>query len=187
MTSYLNAMRNYFNFKGRASRSEFWLFLLFVVILSIITLILDEVSGFADEGAMVFTGLLSLIHLIPSISVSVRRLHDINKTGWWLLIGLTGIGQIILIVFYCLESTAGQNRYGPDPRHNGSTMGHSGSYSAYQPAGGTTQHPQPPYAPQAASSGVIEQIEKLTSLRKQGAIDEAEFSRLKTDLLTKGS
>ena len=63
------------------------------------------------------SGLFSLAVLIPSIAVSVRRLHDIDRTGWWVLIGLVPlVGQIVLLVFHVLDSTPGPNRFGPNPK-----------------------------------------------------------------------
>ncbi|MBM2391495.1 DUF805 domain-containing protein, partial [Sulfitobacter pseudonitzschiae] len=130
MTKYLNAMRNGFNFHGRASRSEFWLFFLITWVMSVITVTLDAALGFADEGALVLTGILYLVHIIPSLAVSVRRLHDIDKSGWWLLISFTGIGAPILLVMFCLAPTKGQNHYGPALDGTQAPDAHSGLYSA---------------------------------------------------------
>jgi len=100
-------------FDGRAGRAEFWWFVLAVTIVNVILSILGQVST-------IFTvvGLLwGLAMLIPSIAVAIRRLHDTNKSGWFLLIALIPlIGAIILIVFYATQGDPGPNNYGaPDP------------------------------------------------------------------------
>lgn len=101
---------HYVTFSGRAPRSEFWYWTLFVFILSVIANILDAILGIPAIGAIVSLGLL-----LPGISMGIRRLHDIDRTGWWMLLGLTGIGAILLIVWACFKGTTGQNTYGPDP------------------------------------------------------------------------
>jgi uncharacterized membrane protein YhaH (DUF805 family) len=87
MRGYMNAMRRYFDFSGRSSRSEFWFFVLFYIIIYIVAAIIDAfVFGAGERGGMgILTSIVVLAHLIPSISVSVRRLHDIDRTGWWVL------------------------------------------------------------------------------------------------------
>src|SRR5262245_60667493 len=85
---------HYVKFDGRAPRSEFWYWILFVVILQIIAQIVDALIGIPALEAIVSLGLL-----LPGISVSIRRLHDIDRTGWWILLSLTIIGSILLIVW----------------------------------------------------------------------------------------
>ncbi|MEL6947726.1 MAG: DUF805 domain-containing protein [Pseudomonadota bacterium] len=82
---YVSAMRKYFQFSGRASRKEFWMFTLIFMIGSILLSIVDAMVLGAADGNGILSGLWSLAHFIPSISVAVRRLHDINRTGWWIL------------------------------------------------------------------------------------------------------
>jgi uncharacterized membrane protein YhaH (DUF805 family) len=101
---------NYVNFSGRASRSEFWFWILFGVIISIVANVIDAFIGFPVISAVV-----ALALLLPNISISVRRLHDIDRTGWWFLLTLTIIGSILLIVWACFKGTDGPNTYGPDP------------------------------------------------------------------------
>jgi len=85
MNSYTNAMRRYFEFSGRSSRSEFWFFVLFMVILLVIASIIDQfVLGSEGPGILYF--IVAIVHLIPGIAVSVRRLHDIDRTGLWVLL-----------------------------------------------------------------------------------------------------
>ena len=101
---------HYVNFSGRAPRSEFWYWTLFGFILSIIANVVDAMLGIPALSAIVSLGLL-----LPGISMGIRRLHDIDRTGWWLLLCLTGIGAILLIVWACFKGTTGSNTYGPDP------------------------------------------------------------------------
>lgn len=112
MEWYVGVLKKYAEFGGRARRKEFWMFVLFNVLISLALGIVDAVIGFGLLGA-----LYGLAVLVPSIAVSVRRLHDIGRTGWWVLVGLVPlIGLIILIVFAVMEGQAGSNQYGPDPK-----------------------------------------------------------------------
>lgn len=105
---------------GRATRSEYWWFILFNIVLCLAAFIVGA-ALFGDGGAAIFIGLAGLGILIPSIMVSIRRLHDRNMRGWWLLLTfIPNIGQLILTVIYILPSTEGPNRFGPDP-HNPAT------------------------------------------------------------------
>ena len=126
MQWYLKVLKQYADFDGRARRTEFWMFVLFNVLVSIVLGIVDAMIGtatFYGSGSMVsfspglLGGLYSLAVLIPSIAVTVRRLHDTDRSGWWVLIGLIPfIGSIVLLVFACLEGTRGPNAYGMDPK-----------------------------------------------------------------------
>ena len=116
MNAYTDAMRRYIDVSGRTSRSKFWLFVLFYIIIYIVASVIDSVafgSGFG-QGFGIVTGIVSLVHLIPSITVGVRRLHDTDRSGWWILISLIPlIGAIWLLVLYCFSGTPGGNRFGP--------------------------------------------------------------------------
>jgi uncharacterized membrane protein YhaH (DUF805 family) len=104
---------HYTKFQGRASRSAFWWWVLFQIIVESVAAILDY-AIFSNLG--VFYGLTALALLLPSLSVSIRRLHDTDRTGWWLLIYLIPvIGFIVLLVFFLTDSDTGPNRYGPGP------------------------------------------------------------------------
>ncbi|NLF84006.1 MAG: DUF805 domain-containing protein [Candidatus Gastranaerophilales bacterium] len=105
-----SAFRNYVNFQGRASRSEYWYFILFLLIGGIIVGIIDKAS---DSNT--FRMLFDLATFLPSLSVAVRRMHDINRTGWWVLLPLTIIGIIPYIYFLVIKGTEGENRFGADP------------------------------------------------------------------------
>jgi uncharacterized membrane protein YhaH (DUF805 family) len=102
---------NYVNFSGRAIRSEYWYWVLFVCLAEVVTSIVDYAIGFN-----LTTGLFGLAVLLPGIAVSVRRLHDLDRSGWWLFLGVIPlIGAIVLIVWFCSRGTVGPNRFGPDP------------------------------------------------------------------------
>ncbi|MEO3433885.1 DUF805 domain-containing protein [Inquilinus sp. CAU 1745] len=105
----------YVKFGGRSSRSEYWYWVLFILLVQLVLGVIESaVLPITSRGILV--GIFGLIVLLPNIAVSVRRLHDIDKSGWWLLIGLIPIlGVIVLIVFFCLKGTDGDNRFGPDP------------------------------------------------------------------------
>lgn len=105
--------QNYCNFSGRASRSEFWWFVLFNFILSAV---ISIVFCWSQDTMNVITGLVNLALLLPSLGLAVRRLHDIGKSGWWIFISLIPIvGWILLIVWYCKDSQMETNEYGPVP------------------------------------------------------------------------
>ena len=101
----------YATFSGRAARSEYWYWTLFVFVVSIGLAIIDNLLF--GSGIGVVQSLFDLAILLPGIAVAVRRLHDIDRTGWWLLLGLAPVvGGIILLVWFCLRGTPGRNRYG---------------------------------------------------------------------------
>jgi uncharacterized membrane protein YhaH (DUF805 family) len=101
---------NYVNFSDRASRSEYWYWVLFVILAEIVTSIIDYAISY-----QVTTSLFGLAVLLPGIAVAIRRLHDLDRSGWWVfLVCIPLIGAIILIVWYCSKGTEGPNRFGPD-------------------------------------------------------------------------
>jgi uncharacterized membrane protein YhaH (DUF805 family) len=130
-------LRRYAEFSGRSRRKEYWMFFLLMVALGLIAGTVDTVLGFGTtyrevSGAGYSAGwavnngplsiLLVLATFIPSLAVTIRRLHDLDKSGWWVLICLVPlIGAIVLIVFMCVEGTRGTNRFGPDPLAEGRT------------------------------------------------------------------
>jgi len=106
---------DYFNFQGRSTRSAYWYFVLFLIIGGFITAIADLLL-FHPENVGPINGIFSLATIIPSLSVFVRRLHDIGRTGWWLLLALIPIiGWIVLIVWACQPTVPQTNEYGPPP------------------------------------------------------------------------
>ena len=106
---------NYVNFSGRAGRSEYWFWVLFAVIVVAIGKIIDAIMFGNASGLSPITSILELAIFLPGLGVTVRRLHDIDRTGWWLLISLTIIGAFFLIYWYCQPGTPGPNRFGPNP------------------------------------------------------------------------
>lgn len=120
-------LKRYFDFEGRSRRKEYWMFTLFYALLMIAALVVVGI-GAASSGesgelnavgmlGLSLLGLIVLICFIPSIAVQVRRFHDQDKSGWFVLLNLIpSIGGIIVLVFMCLEGTRGENRYGPDPK-----------------------------------------------------------------------
>jgi len=119
MNWYIEAFRKYAQFSGRSRRREYWFFVLFNFIVALALGIVDAAIGlgFEESRMGVLSGLYTLVALIPGIAVSVRRLHDTNRSGWWLLVSLVPIvGIIILLVFYLQDSDAGPNQYGANPK-----------------------------------------------------------------------
>ncbi|MCX8649903.1 DUF805 domain-containing protein [Gilliamella sp. B2776] len=104
--------KNYINFKGRARRKEYWMYMLFILIASFFTIILDKSLGLDLNITTIFL----LATTLPTLAVSVRRLHDTDKSGWWLLLQLVPFGNIILFIFFLMDSTPGLNRFGQYPK-----------------------------------------------------------------------
>jgi uncharacterized membrane protein YhaH (DUF805 family) len=102
---------NYVNFSDRACRSEYWFWTLFVVIADIVAFGID-----AAIGMQIVSSLFGLAVLLPGIAVVIRRLHDLDRTGWWIFIWFIPlVGWIILLIWFCTRGTDGPNRFGPDP------------------------------------------------------------------------
>jgi len=105
--------RQYVTFSGRAGRPEFWYFMLFVVLGGILTVVLDFGLLGADGDLSPLNTVFSLATMLPQLAVGVRRLHDTDRSGWWILIGFIPlVGIITLIVFWCQAGTQGRNRFG---------------------------------------------------------------------------
>lgn len=127
MKWYIKVLKNYVTFSGRARRKEFWMFILFNAIFAFVAMMLDNLCGttfkFEMHGMTVpmSYGWIYVIYgiavLLPSLAVWVRRLHDIGKSGWLVLISFIPIvGAIILLVWACTEGQMGDNRFGADPK-----------------------------------------------------------------------
>jgi uncharacterized membrane protein YhaH (DUF805 family) len=128
----------YATFSGRSSRSAYWYWILFYVLVAIGASILDAIAGTGVIMILVWLGFF-----LPNLAVLVRRLHDTDRSGWWVLIGLVPlIGAIVLIVFACIDSGP-PNQYGQGPDDRG-------GLTAAAPMG---QAPPPPPAPQSPPSG----------------------------------
>jgi uncharacterized membrane protein YhaH (DUF805 family) len=114
MNWYIEAWKKYAVFGGRAGRQEYWYFVLFNILAYILLSIIAGVTG--KIGASLL-GLYAVAAFLPGLAASVRRLHDANHSGWWLLIApIPGVGPITLLVFLTQESHAIENQYGPRPQ-----------------------------------------------------------------------
>lgn len=168
MNAYFDAMRRYATFGGRSTRAQYWLFTLILFLFSCVAFALDAAVGNVDEGALFVTGIVYFAHFIPMLAVTVRRLHDTDRSGWWMLIAFVPfVGQIVMLIFLCTPSTAGANRFGGE-------AGKGPLTAAYTPT-----------SERSAPSGLthLDKLEKLASLRSSGAIDDGEFETMKADLL----
>jgi uncharacterized membrane protein YhaH (DUF805 family) len=135
MAKMFEPLRKYATFRGRARRTEYWLWQLFLFLLFVVlTAWLIGQAGPIPDGAtpeeineiianapgtMLPATLIALASLglfLPSLAVTVRRLHDTDRTGWWIFLNLIPLGGLVLLVFYVLDGTPGPNRHGPDPK-----------------------------------------------------------------------
>ena len=137
MSWYLEVLKNYAVFSGRSRRKEYWYFVLCNVIVSLVLSGLDALLGTFSSSANLglLSGIYALAIIIPTLAVSVRRLHDIDRTGWWVLIHLVPvIGSIVLLVFAVLDGTPGENRFGSNPK--GSTPRMADAALSVRPSNG---------------------------------------------------
>ena len=119
MSWYLIALKKYAEFSGRSRRKEYWFFVLFYILLTIVFTFVDVMTGLFDPVAAIglFSGVFALAMLIPALAVSVRRLHDTDRSGWWFLINFIPlIGAIVFLVFTVQDSKPGENQYGSNPK-----------------------------------------------------------------------
>jgi uncharacterized membrane protein YhaH (DUF805 family) len=119
VNSFLTALKKYAMFSGRSARSEYWYFILFYFLFLIVLAFVDVFAGTISEsaGLGLLSALFALAMLVPSLSVSVRRLHDTDHSGWWFLLAFIPIvGGIWLFVYMVQDSVAGVNQYGPNPK-----------------------------------------------------------------------
>jgi uncharacterized membrane protein YhaH (DUF805 family) len=124
---YLQALQKYAVFSGRSTRSEYWFFFLFSVVIEVVivlaVLAIARLAGASTDSAAGATETLLTIYLlatlVPTLAVSVRRLHDVGMSGWWLLLSFVPFGGLALIVIYCLDSNPETNKYGPSPKDFG--------------------------------------------------------------------
>ena len=113
MDWYLMALKKYADFKGRSQRKEYWMFTLFNLIAAVILMAVDGVLG----STPILYCIYMLGVLLPSLAVTIRRLHDTDRSGWWFLLVLVPlVGPIAMLVFMCLEGTRDENRFGADPK-----------------------------------------------------------------------
>lgn len=107
--------KNYVGFSGRAPRSEYWFFVLFYVLALCAAGLVGGVAG-GVTGATLLAGIVVLATFLPQLAAGVRRLHDTNCSGWWYLLAFVPyIGGVIMLVWFCIPGTKGENRFGADP------------------------------------------------------------------------
>ncbi|MFJ3826309.1 DUF805 domain-containing protein [Streptomyces nodosus] len=112
MNWYVDVLKKYAVFTGRARRKEYWMYTLFSVIASIVLAVVDAVIG-----TQILDWLYTIAVLLPTLGVTIRRLHDTDRAGWWVLIGIIPlVGSIVLLVFLATEGTPGENEYGANPK-----------------------------------------------------------------------
>lgn len=139
-------LRKYAEFEGRARRSEYWLFTLFQILVGLgLFVVLALVGGFADldsnggsalAGVLLVTfGIFGLAMFIPSLAVSIRRLHDSDKSGAWLLLSLVPFGGVVVFIFTLLDGTPGPNRFGSDPKGREGDGASPAAHAHHHPAG----------------------------------------------------
>jgi len=120
MSWYLKVLKNYANFSGRAQRKEYWYFNLLSLIIAGVLGVVDAAMGnpaVTENGVGPIGMIYILLTMLPAIAVTVRRLHDISRSGWWILIGLVPlIGIIVLIIFAAQDSDPNENEYGQNPK-----------------------------------------------------------------------
>ena len=107
MSWYIKVLKNYAVFTGRARRKEYWMFFLFNIIVAVILGVIQGISGIQSS---LLVNIYQLAILVPSIAVGVRRMHDTDHSGWWLLL------PIVNLVFALMPGTPGPNTFGPDPK-----------------------------------------------------------------------
>jgi uncharacterized membrane protein YhaH (DUF805 family) len=130
MTAVRTCLSKYVDFSGRARRSEYWYFALFSFLVGVVSNILDTVLGTDYDGATsggLINTVVGLALFLPGLAAAVRRLHDTDRSGWWVLIGIIPIiGWILIIVWLATDSKAGDNRFGPNPKTG--PAGYEGGY-----------------------------------------------------------
>ncbi|WP_027480490.1 DUF805 domain-containing protein [Deinococcus pimensis] len=126
MNEYLHVLRNYATFTGRARRREFWMFTLVQTVISVVFGILFGITGGLNEDLTISPafGLFSVVFalyalatFVPTLAVTVRRLHDTGKSGWFYLITFVpAVGSLIVLIFTIMDSEPGTNKWGPSPK-----------------------------------------------------------------------
>ncbi len=151
MRPYLNAMKRYVDFQGRSNRSQYWYFILTLVGFFFVA----ELLGAPRQ----LLAIINVIHILPNLAVTVRRLHDTDRSGWWILTGP------IALIFLVGRSTEGANRFGA-------------AATIAAPVASAVESVAPPMSP----VDIIHQLERLASLKASGAIDDSEFQRMKAGI-----
>ncbi len=152
---------------GRALRSEYWWWYLFGLLSILGSAIVGEVVGLRNGAGGALVVIAVMILFVPSFTVGIRRLHDTNRSGWWLLLNfLPYVGSFVLFAFSCLNGSPGPNRFGERP---------GGNLPTYRP--------EAPMIKEASLIGVADELRKLDELRTAGTISTAEFDRQRARLL----
>jgi uncharacterized membrane protein YhaH (DUF805 family) len=118
MDRFVDGLKQYAVFRGRARRPAYWWFFVIYLLISVVLAVVDAIIGQYDSatGVGLLSGLFGLATLLPAWGLTVRRLHDTDRSGWWLLVTLLPVlGAIVMLVFAASAGTRGDNRYGPDP------------------------------------------------------------------------
>lgn len=116
MNWFMTALKKYATFSGRSRRSEYWQFFLVYVVILVAASVIDAML-MSDEGTSMLTILVVFGLLLPSVAVTVRRFHDIGKSGWWFFINLVpAVGPLLLLYFMAQDGQAQENAYGPNPK-----------------------------------------------------------------------
>jgi len=110
MEYFIAAFKKYADFSGRATRQEYWMYVLIYLIIYIVLAVVD-----AAIGILLLAPIFSLVMLVPSISIAARRLHDTGRTGWWQLIGFIPLLGLIVMIVFLVQDSQGENEYGPNP------------------------------------------------------------------------
>ena len=114
-TAVRTCYSKYATFRGRAARSEYWYFMLFTVLIAAVAGVIDAGLFWNAQNSPAYL-IVTLVNFLPGLAVSVRRLHDTDRSGWWwLIVFVPVIGCIVLLIWYCSRGTQGQNRFGSDP------------------------------------------------------------------------
>ncbi|CZF80851.1 DUF805 domain-containing protein [Grimontia marina] len=132
MNWYIGVLKQYANFKGRARRKEYWMFLAFSMLFTFALAFLDQAMGtFNEDIGLGTAGMVYAIAVfIPTLAVTIRRLHDTDRVGWWALIGILPFGVIALLVLNAFDGTKGSNRFGADPKSEAhKTRSDTGTFS----------------------------------------------------------
>jgi len=121
MNWYLTVLKKYADFNGRARRTEYWMFVLFnflaMIALAILAVVLGSISQTLGTIGYLLYVLYALAVIVPSLAVTVRRLHDTGKSGWFILLNLIPlVGPLIVLIFLVTDSQPGANQYGPNPK-----------------------------------------------------------------------
>ena len=143
-TAVRTCLSKYADFTGRARRSEYWWFYLATFLAGLVVIVVGLIlvvvaSAVSDSAGSVVTVLFAIVYVVvslglvvPTLAVGARRLHDTDRSAWWLLIGLVPFGGIVLLVFWILDGTPGPNRFGPSPKglapYGGPTSGFDQGY-----------------------------------------------------------